>query len=318
MQILVTGGAGFIGSHLCDYLISLDHRLTIVDDLSLGRKENIQHILCEPADVDFHAISVLDRAFEELVLDTDFDCVFHLAANSDIAAGSRDRRVDLDKTFLTTWTVLECMAKAGIDQFVFASTSAIYGDVAEPTNEDFGPLLPESFYGAAKLASEAYCSAYAHRHNIRTWVVRFPNVIGSRATHGVIFDFVRRLKEDPSVLRVLGDGSQDKPYLYVHDLVDAILHVWQRAEPAPYEVYNVGPGTSTQVRRIAEIVLEGMKLLGKTPIEYGSEPIGWPGDIPKFAYDTRKIEALGWRCERSSDMAVAQAAADIIAEQLAG
>lgn len=314
MNILITGGAGFIGSHLCDHLIEGGHTVTVVDDLSLGLRSNIEHLLARD-DFHFHELSILEPAFEQVFADNRFDCVFHLAANSDIQAGSRDRRVDLDKTFLTTWTTLELMAQHGVRQLVFASTSAIYGEVSEPTAEDFGPLIPVSFYGAAKLASEAYASAYSHRNEIQTWVFRFPNVVGSRATHGVILDFVRRLIDEPSVLTVLGNGTQEKPYLYVHDLVGAMLFAWTHAKPAPYEVFNVGPQTATRVRSIAEIVVDKMGLSGKARIEYGEQPFGWPGDVPKFAYDLSKITALGWTPSGSSDDAVIRAAVDIIAEQ---
>jgi len=312
MRILVTGGAGFIGSHLCDRLLKAGHRVAIVDDLSLGRRENLAQLL-ERDDVSFCEMSVLAPEFEEFFRAGDFECVFHLAANSDIQAGSRDRRVDLDKTFLTTWTVLEMMARHGVGQFVLASTSAIYGEVEEATSEDYGPLIPVSFYGAAKLASEAFCSSYAHRHDIQSWVYRFPNVVGSRATHGVILDFVRRLKQQPEVLEVLGNGTQEKPYLYVHDLLDAMLLAWTRVQPDPYEVFNVGPTTFTRVSRIAEIVVA--KMGGRARIVYGEEPIGWPGDVPRFAYDLRKISALGWNSSDTSDAAVERAVDDIIAEQ---
>ena len=312
MRILVTGGAGCSGSHLCARLLRSGHSIAIVDDLSLGRRDNVAHLL-DRDDVDFRELSLLDAGFEDFFKSGDFDCVFHLAANSDIQAGSRDRRVDLDRTFLTTWTVLEMMARYRVKQFVFASTSAIYGEVEEATSEDYGPLIPVSFYGAAKLAGEAFSSTYAHRHDIRTWVFRFPNVVGSRATHGVILDFVRRLKEQPAVLEVLGNGTQEKPYLYVHDLLDAIMLAFTRVQPDPYEVFNVGPTTFTRVSRIAETVVE--KMGGRARIQYGEEPIGWPGDVPRFAYDLRKISALGWNSSGTSDAAVARAVDDIIAEQ---
>jgi UDP-glucose 4-epimerase len=314
MHILVTGGAGFIGSHLCDHLLEAGHSVVAVDDLSLGVRENLAHLQGR-SDFAFEEMSVLSSEFFDLVGRGGFECVFHMAANSDIQAGSRDRQVDLDKTFMTTWKTLEAMGQHGIGQLVMASTSAIYGDVAEPTAEDYGPLIPVSFYGAAKLASEAYCSAYAHRSDIQTWVFRFPNVVGSRATHGVILDFVRRLIDEPSTLRVLGDGTQEKPYLYVHDLIRAMLLAWTNADPTPYEVFNVGPTTATRVRSIAEIVVDQMGLTGRAAIEYGSEPFGWPGDVPKFAYDLSKITALGWTASGASDDAVRRATADIIAEQ---
>lgn len=313
MRILVTGGAGFIGSHLCDRLIETGQEVVAVDDLSLGRTLNIEHLTTHPRFA-FHELSVLDAEFQTLVAEEGFERVFHLAANSDIQAGSSDRRVDLDRTFLTTWNVCEAMARANVRELVFASTSAVYGDVEEATSEDHGPLIPISFYGAAKLASEAFCSAYAHRHEIRTWVFRFPNVVGSRATHGVLLDFIRKLQRDPRVLDVLGDGSQEKPYLYVHDLLDAILLTVARVSPEPYEVFNIGPETATRVKTIAETVVEVMGLQDTAEIRYGEEPRGWPGDVTRFAYDLRKIHAIGWNAGASSDEAMRRAAVDIFKE----
>ncbi len=313
MKIMVTGGAGFIGSHLCDRLLAQQHSLEVVDDLSLGREDNISHLFSNPA-FRFHNCSILDERFDEIMAAGSFDVVFHLAANSDIQEGSRDRRVDLQRTFQTTFAVCEAMARNDVRQLLFASTSAVYGDVSAPAPEDFGPLEPISFYGAAKLASEAYCSAYAHRHDIRSWVFRFPNVVGARATHGVILDFIRKLKNNSSELQVLGDGNQQKPYLHVHELIDAKLLAWQRVQPRPLEVFNIGPESATTVRCIAETVVEEMGLAGKTRISYQNQPFGWPGDVPRFAYDLRKIHALGWRARGSSDNAMRRAVRDLLAE----
>jgi UDP-glucose 4-epimerase len=314
MRILVTGGAGFIGSHLCDRLIGAGHSVAAVDDLSLGRPGNIAHLRSR-SDFSFHEMSILVPQFDSLVAGGAFDAVFHMAANSDIQAGSRNRHVDLEKTFLTTWHVCESMARHGVQQLVFASTSAVYGEFEQATSEDSGPLIPVSFYGAAKLASEAYCSAYAARYNIRTWVFRFPNVVGPRATHGVILDFIRKLKKTPDRLEVLGDGTQQKPYLYLDDLLDAMCLGWERAKPEPYEVFNIGPETKTRVRTIAETVVQSMGLRGTAKIEYGEEPYGWPGDVPTFAYDLRKIHALGWKARNTSDEAMRRAVGDVLAEQ---
>lgn len=314
MRVLITGGAGFIGSHLCDRLVEAGHRTVAVDDLSLGRIANISHLESH-ANFAFHELSILDKGFESLMQAERFDAVFHLAANSDIQAGTSSRRVDLERTFLTTWTVCEQMAECGATQLILASTSAVYGSVDGPATESHGPLTPISFYGAAKLASEAFASSYAHRANITTWVFRFPNVVGSRATHGVILDFVKKLKADATRLEVLGDGTQEKPYVYVDDLLDAILLAWERFSPDPYEVFNVGPYSATRVSVIAESVLAAMGLADTAAIVYGTEPRGWPGDVPKFSYDSTKIRALGWEPRRSSDDAVRQAIGDILREQ---
>ncbi len=314
MRILVTGGAGFIGSHLSDRLLLDGHEIVAVDDLSLGRRENVEHLADHPGFA-LHVLDVNSDAFLTLCLEGKFDCVFHLCANSDIQAGSQDRTVDLHRTFMTTFSVCEAMAQAGIKQLAFASTSAIYGDRPEPLHENFGPLEPISFYGASKLASEAYACAYAHRHGIQTWIYRFPNVIGGRATHGVIYDFIRKLQSTPDELQVLGDGTQEKPYVYVHDLIDAMALAWTTASPDPVGVWNIGPETSTTVRTIAELVVARVEGSESARIVFGSEPIGWPGDVPKFQYDSSRIRALGWQPRHTSDEAVAQAV-DVIYQEL--
>ncbi len=304
MKILVTGAAGFIGSHLCDALLDDGHVVVGVDDLSLGTTENIQHLRGESR-FEFVELDILAPAFRDLVVGGAFDCVFHLAANSDIARSHATPAVDLDRTLMTTVRVLDAMRAAGIGKIVFSSTSAIYGQIEGSVGESAGPLAPISHYGAAKLASEAFISSYAENYGMQAWITRFPNVVGPRATHGAIYDFITRLRQDPSVLRVLGDGTQQKPYLYVGDLVDAILYVWKNSSDR-FNIYNVGVDSTTTVADIARIVLEEGGL--DSAVAFSGGDRGWVGDVPKFAYDVAKINALGWRASRSSDDAVRDAA----------
>lgn len=305
MKILVTGGAGFIGSHLCDQLVAGGNQVVAVDDLSLGRERNIVQ-LRDLAGFDFERGDILDEDwFAPFVRDGEFDCVFHMAANSDIARSHADPSVDLDRTFRTTYVVLDAMRKAETRRLVFASTSAVYGEAAGEIDEDYGPLLPISHYGAAKLASEAFISSFGENYGIQSWVTRFPNVVGSRATHGAVYDFVKRLRANPHELTVLGDGSQEKPYLSVQDLVAAILLIWQSTNDQT-NVYNVGARTRTKVSDIARIVVEEGPRDAK--ILYTGGDRGWIGDVPKFAYDISKVEALGWAPTMSSDEAVRAAA----------
>ena len=311
MRILVTGGAGFIGSHLCDALVAAGNSVVAVDNLSLGRESNLRQ-LEGSGDFQFQEGDVLNQEwFEHLVDEGGFECVFHMAANSDIARSHSDPRVDLDNTFLTTFHILEAMRKAGVSQLVFASTSAVYGEVQGEVREDYGPLKPISHYGAAKLASEGFISSYAENYGIQSWITRFPNVVGSRATHGAVYDFVRKLRRTPMRLEVLGDGTQEKPYLSVHDLVQAIVLVWERTA-APLNIYNVGATTRSKVSDIARIVIEE----GPEPAEiaYSGGDRGWIGDVPKFAYDLSAITALGWFPTLTSDEAVRAAARAIWAE----
>jgi UDP-glucose 4-epimerase len=311
MRILVTGGAGFIGSHLCERLIRRGAQVWCADNLRLGRRANIAHLAAMPA-FRFVELDVLDRpALGALFEQARFDAVFHLAANSDIAAGAEDCRLDLELNQLTTVAVLEAMQARGVKRLFFASTSAVFGETDALLHEDFAPLEPISFYGASKLAAEAYISVFAHTFGVRAVVLRFPNVVGERATHGVIHDFMRKLAADPGRLEVLGDGNQSKPYLYVGDLVGAVLTVWDKAEGAFAVFHAAGIGT-TSVREIAEIVVAAA---GRhdTRIVYAGGDRGWPGDVPRFRYDISRLQALGWRPERHSTAAVRYAVERIIA-----
>ncbi|MDB5601060.1 MAG: NAD-dependent epimerase/dehydratase family protein [Xanthobacteraceae bacterium] len=311
MHVLVTGGAGFIGSHLCDRLVQRGDKVWCVDNLYLGQRRNIAHLEANPA-FRFIEGDVLDRpVLEALFADGRFEAVFHLAANSDIAAGNADAELDLRLNQLTTLEVLEAMRRHGVKRLFFASTSAIFGEASGDLHEDFGPLQPISFYGASKLGAEGYTSVYANQHAIRTVILRFPNVIGERSTHGVIFDFLRKLKANPNELEVLGDGNQQKPYLYVGDLVDAILVAWDKAD-APFSVFHASGIDSTSVREIAEIVVAAA---GRpdTRLRFTGGDRGWPGDVPKFSYDISRLKALGWQPRRHSTDAVRFAVERILA-----
>jgi UDP-glucose 4-epimerase len=311
MRILVTGGAGFIGSHLCDRLLGQGSLVWCIDDLHLGRRRNIAH---QDGNNRFRFIEmdVLDRSMlDNLFVEAKFDAVFHMAANSNIAAGVADPELDLRLNHLTTTTLLETMRAHGVHRLFFASTSAIFGDTDAILHEDFGPLQPISFYGASKLAAEGYVSVYAKLFDIEAVVLRFPNVVGERATHGAIYDFLRKLEKNPTELEVLGDGNQIKPYLYVTDLVDAILLAWEKSS-SPLAVYHAAGIGSTSVREIAEIVV-GAAGRSDTRIRYAGGDRGWPGDVPKFRYDTSRLQALGWQPNRHSTEAVRFAVERILA-----
>lgn len=311
MRILVTGGAGFIGSHLCDRLLGRGNKVWCLDNLRLGRRRNIAHLEALP-DFRFFEMDVLDSAtLAALFAEARFDAVFHMAANSDIAAGTADSELDLELNQLTTVTVLEAMHAHQVKRLFFASTSAIFGETDAMLHEDFAPLRPISFYGASKLAAEAYISVFAHTFGLHAVVLRFPNVVGERATHGVIYDFLQKLATDRSKIEVLGDGKQSKPYLYVSDLVDAILIAWDKA-PAPFSVYHAAGIGNTSVREIAEIVIAAAGC-AQTRIVFTGGDRGWPGDVPRFRYDTSRLQALGWQPQRHSTDAVRHAVERILA-----
>ncbi len=302
MNVLVTGGAGFIGSHLCASLLDMNHNVYCLDSLYLGRMENINELLGNGR---FHFVELdllKKKKLSRLFGKNRFDMVFHLAANSDIQAGSSNHLIDLDHNFMTTYTLLEVMLEHDVKNIFFASTSAVFGETRTMLHENFGPLAPISFYGASKLSAEAYISVFVNNYGFKAWVLRFPNVIGEHATHGALFDFIEKLKKDPSRLVVLGNGKQTKPYMYVKDLIAAILLVWKKSDE-PLNIFHVGNVDLTSVKEIAEIVVEEMGLAG-IPIEYTGGEKGWVGDVPYFNYDITKIKALGWTPKYNSTEAV--------------
>jgi UDP-glucose 4-epimerase len=302
MRVLITGGAGFIGSHLCDELLARGEEVWCLDNLYLGREENICHLRGKER-FHFHKADILRQTeLDQVFTDARPEMVFHLAANSDISLGNKDRTLDFRLTFLTTVHILEAMQRHAVKRIFFASTSAVFGDTRQLLREETGPLRPVSFYGASKLSAEAYLSVYAQSCGYRVWILRFPNIVGERCTHGAVHDFIARLRKDATRLDVLGDGSQTKPYLYVRDLVQAILTVCDRA-PEQFAVYHVAGEGLTTVRQIAEMVLEEMEL-GETPIVFSGGKVGWVGDVPYFNYDSSKIKALGFEHRYDSTAAV--------------
>jgi len=304
MKALVAGGAGFIGSHLIDALLAEGDEVVCVDNFFIGTKENIRHLEGKPHFRFYEQdLSDFQKTLEIFQAERP-DHVFHMAANSDIQASANNPLIEYQNTYSTTFVLLECMRRTGVKKFFFASTSAVYGEqMGAEVREETAALKPISYYGGAKLGAEGIISSFTYMNDLRTLVFRFPNVIGPRLTHGVIFDFVKRLKEDPSHLRILGDGHQSKPYLYVLDLVEAILRF--QDVPQGVTLYNVGVETQTSVTRIAEIVCEKMGLRG-IPFEYTGGRGGWKGDVPVFAYNLDKIHRAGWTAKMTSDEAVAK------------
>ncbi len=313
MNILVAGGAGFIGSHLIDCLISAGHSVVCADKLIMGRR-NIEHLSANPS-FRFYECELADQMVtDQLFAAHKIDAVYHLAANSDIQKGGKEPSIDFNDTLLTTRALLEGMRKAGVKNLFFASTSAVYGEMPDvDLDETTGGLMPVSYYGGAKLASEALISSYVSMCDMNAVIFRFPNVIGPRLTHGVIFDFIKKLQKDPCRLEILGDGSQCKPYIYVHDLVEAIILLTKEFTPGEI-VYNMSVNSEgTTVTRIAEIVVEELGL-DHVEFSYTGGSRGWKGDVPRFRYNISKVLATGWYPKHTSDEAVRQTVKDVIAE----
>ena len=239
------------------------------------------------------------------------ELVFHLAAISDIRRGVADTRLDLEQGTIATHNVLESMRLNDVKKILFSSSNVVYGEVTKmPTPEDYGPLLPISFYAASKLAGEALITAYCHNFGFQCWIYRFGNIVGSRATHGIVYDFYHKLKQNPKELEVLGDGQQSKPYLEVSDCIEALVFGILNGSQ-PVNVFNLGTDGATSVKTIVKIVLEEMQLRD-VEIKYTGGKRGWAGDIPTVRLDSSKIRNLGWQSKYSSDEAVRLACQSIL------
>lgn len=311
MKVLVVGGAGFIGSHLCDELISQGHFVVCIDNFSLGTQKNICHLEDNRNFILYKADATERDILEKIFEQEKPEYVFHLAANSDIQASAKNPDVEYKNTYTTTFQILSCMKKYGVKKLFFASTSAVYGDKREVVlDENTSNLSPISYYGAAKLGSEALISAFSYMNDIQALIFRFPNVIGPRLTHGVIFDFVRKLQMNSSCLQILGNGKQTKPYIYVSDLVDAIMKL-KDTNKIGVTLYNVGVEGATSVTSIADMICEEMRLQS-VKYEYTGGEGGWKGDVPKFCYCIDKIQKAGWKAKYTSDEAVLKTIKDIL------
>lgn len=311
MNVFVAGGAGFIGSHLIDRLLAEGHYVICADKLIMG-DDNIKHVMGNKAFRFYKADLTDGAAVEHIFAENKIDIVYHLAANSDIQKGGREPSIDYNDTLLTTWTILEGMRRAGVKKLFFSSTSAVYGEMSDVAlNEKTGGCMPVSYYGGAKMASEALISSYVAMNDMSAVIFRFPNVIGPRLTHGVVYDFIRKLRADPKRLQILGDGTQCKPYIYVADLVGAIVDMTKNMH-AGEDVYNISVlGGGTTVTRIAEIVVRELGL-DHVEFSYTGGDRGWKGDVPRFQYDISKILSTGWRPSHTSDEAVVQTVRDNI------
>ena len=307
MKYFITGGAGFIGSHLVDRLMN-NHSVTVYDNLSLGKEIHLSHH-SDKKNFKFVKADLLD--FDTLKRTVaGHDAVFHLAANSDIS-NNKVTDTDLKKGTLATYNVLEAMRLNNIKKIVFSSTSSIYGEAKiKPTPEDYGPLLPISFYGASKLACEGLISAFCHNFKMQAWILRFANIAGDRGTHGVIVDLIRKLERNNKELEILGDGKQAKPYLYVKDCVDGMLYGFHNSDDE-VNYFNLSSDGSTKVKTIASILVEEMGLKN-VKFKFTGTMRGWPGDVPRVEMDTIKLSRLGWKCKLSSDESLRKAVRELL------
>jgi UDP-glucose 4-epimerase len=306
--LVVTGGAGAIGSMLVERLLREGHHVEVLDNFSSGRRgllptgpgtERLSVRKCnlgteEPPEAAFRGASE----------------VWHLAANADVRVGVTDPRIDLTNGTIATFQVLERARRSDVRRIIFSSSSVVYGFASVfPTPESYGPLEPQSLYGAAKLAAEGLVSAYAHSYGLKAYIFRFANIIDGRMTHGILPDFFDKLRADPTRLEVLGDGRQAKSYLRTSDCVEGML-VASRATSAAVNIYNLGSEDRISVREIAEKVVRAHG--GTVKITYGRGDRGWVGDVPQQLLAIEKVRAVGWKPSMSSAEAIDRTIGEIL------
>ncbi len=304
-KFLIVGGAGFIGSHFVDELLGradYAERVTIYDNFSSGRSWHYEEHLSDSRLQIVHADAAdLPRLTAAAA---GHDVVIHLASNPDIARAATEPEIDFYQGTLLTNNVVEAMRRAGVPRLLYASGSGVYGEPGEaPIKEDDGPFRPVSTYGASKLAGEALIASYCAMFDLHACAFRFANVVGPRQTHGVGFDFLRRLIADDSSLRILGDGRQSKSYIYVCDVVAAVLLALDRSE-APFEAFNVSTRDAITVEQIADEAVASLALRHKPAYAFTGGARGWKGDVPIIRLDSEKIRALGWSSRWTSREAI--------------
>ena len=299
-KFVIVGGAGFIGSHFTDRLLANEktESVTLYDNFTSGREWHFEHHL---KDQRLKVVNAEVRDLETLAATMKGnEVVIHLASNPDIARAATEPEVDFYEGTALTNNVVEAMRRAGVPRLLYASGSGVYGDLGETeATEDHGPLIPVSTYGASKLAGEVLIASYCFMFGLTARAFRFGNVVGARQTHGVGFDFVRRLTSDPSRLRILGDGKQSKSYIHVSDVVSAVLHANER-ETKTFQVFNVATGDYITVNEIADLAVEIVGLKEPPVYEYTGGDRGWKGDVPVVRLNTDRIQALGWKCGKST------------------
>ena len=314
MRVLVTGGAGFIGSHLVDKLMELGHSVRVLDDLSAGSLDNVRHWLeherFEFIRGDMRNLEVVEKAVK------DVEAVFHLAANPEVRIGSQSPELLYETNVLITYNLLNAMRDSNVKYLVFTSSSTVYGDAEViPTPENYAPLEPISIYGGAKLAAEALISGYAHTFGFKALIFRLANIIGERSNHGVIYDFINKLRKNPEELEILGDGTQKKSYLHVSDTVDGILKIFEHFKKSNKTVdfYNLGNDDWITVREIAEIVSEEMGLKPVFKFTGGVDGgRGWKGDVKFMRLSIEKAKRSGWRPRLNSYEAVRKTVRELL------
>ncbi len=309
-KVLITGGAGFIGSHLIKHLLNKNYNVLVFDNLSVGRREFIEPYLNNPR-FSFVRLDLLDKEKILSLLPETIDTVFHLAANSDLAKSSTNTGIDINNTIIATYNLLEAMRIKRIKNIFYTSSSAVYGNVGLTyTAENFGPIFPESTYSAAKLSAEAFISGYVYLFDMQAWIVRPANIIGPHATHGVIYDLINKLRNNPKQLEILGDGEQSKSYLYITDVMNAFYLIMQKCHQ-PINLYNITSTDFITVTEIAHIIIRRMGLKN-VKLHYTGGRVGWKGDVPTTRINGDAIKKLGWKHFYTTRSAVEKTVQDLL------
>ncbi len=305
-MILITGGAGFIGSHIADYFIKKGYDVRVLDNFSSGFEEFLNPY-AESIRGDIRRIEDVLKAMKGV------DKVWHVAANPDVRLSAEKPDEIYENNVLGTWNVLKAMVREGVKRIVFTSTSTVYGEAEVIPTPETHPTMPISIYGASKVAGEAMIASFCHTHDMKAWIFRFANVIGKRTRHGVIFDFMMKLRKNQKVLEILGDGEQNKSYIYIDDCINAMITAVEKADER-VNVFNIGSEDQVKVKRIAEIVCEEMGLNPEFRFTGGKR--GWRGDVPVMLLSIERLKSLGWRPEYTSEEAVRRTVRDLLDESV--
>lgn len=298
MKVFITGGAGFIGSHISDYLIEKGFLVTVYDNFSTGSKKFLKnHNNLRIINADVLDSIKLKKAIKG------HDIVYHFSANADVRKGVEKTDLDLEQETIATYKVLDAMRIQNVNKIVFPSSMTVYGKPKfESVDESYGPCLPSSLYASGKLANEGMISAYCESFNLQAWIFRFANVVGPRLTHGVIYDLINKLMKNNKRLQILGDGNQIKPYIYIEDIVNAIDFVLENSSEK-VNLFNVGVEDEISVKKIVSLILKKMNLKN-AELMFGETPYGWKGDVTKFSLDIKKLKKLGYTPKFTSRQAV--------------
>ncbi|ADJ13902.1 NAD-dependent epimerase/dehydratase family protein [Halalkalicoccus jeotgali] len=302
-RLLITGGAGFIGSHLSEQLLAAGNEVVILDNFANSEPGDV------PNEAELVEGDVTDLAVVNEAIDSDIDGVFHLAARKSV--NDEWPRQQFEENTAMTYNILKAMDHSDVSEIAFTSSSTVYGEAPRPTPEDYAPAEPISVYATSKIADESLLSTHAHTHGMRVWTFRFANIVGPRLRGAVIPDFVEKLRANPETLTILGNGRQEKSYMYIEDCLDAMSHIIEHTDQ-PVNTFNLGTRTTTSVNQIADIISDE---LGVDPkYEYTGGERGWTGDIPKMCLSIEKLTGLGWDVELESDQAVRKTTCELINE----